>query len=365
MYTKAGTAQVLAVLLPDGNYSVKLDRAALNQAKDEWKKRVKSGTLDLFTNLRKRDPSKRNVSVFDNPRRFAVEMLNFIRNNPSLTVITTRMANLAEGISTQQIITALLTSYVYDRTSPNHASLVYHAVRNISSIAAYLDALQAQRQGSLGGLGLDKTEQGVLAGFSERKGPEGVSTAVVESALRKVGITGASRMTVSGVNMKVINGQFFGADQFMRETLSGTLTELIRSRTAEGKTETRAQNNLLFADLQKLSSINFSGDYKEFSMTADEKTKYIDAVLPSKLRFGIADKEIRKLIKKKRTSTVEIQTAYAIVQNSTVDYNSLARTMGPLSPNIAQRIGLDSELQNVKLYRLHNEARAAHGISLA
>lgn len=411
-WNKAGVAQALAA---PGSHTITLTRSDLSKVRKDWAKMLKSGTKEIIRASRKRDPSIRAISGFNNPREFTAEMLGFVKGAPSLLELTRTMQNLQNNISTQGIITALMTAYAYDKTSANRASLVYFSARNIGAIKRALSGRSITGDFTDG-------ETRALQAFNQGIGPEGIANFEVESALAKVGISGDTKIKVIGpdgnvvqtannkdLEERVINGQFIGADQFMKDKLQGTLATFVQgaaqkynlakawyqawqsnqslpaldkkmqkvmSDFAEAygnrpisqidpvlkQKFQRALNDIRFADLQTITSITFVPltPVDKYKMTAEDKVAYSARIVPAEQNFRNVYKPAKKVIdnpKKDRNTAVG---AYQSVDQAKVDYGTLLGQMGNVSDKAKLRVSLDQELQNVKMYRLSKSLAANH-----
>lgn len=371
-YNRLGSAKSLAQQTGNDAYKIIITYTDLRDVRKEWKKLVTTGTQTIIKNQRKRDPSRRTVSGFNNPREFGQEIMNFVKGAASLKQITQSMDGLDKSMSSQGVITLLMTAYAYDKTSLNHASLVYFSARNIGAIQSYLQQIQ-------GDVNFTDSESKAINAFRSGTGPEGVSNSDVESALKKVGITrglkvpsGNTVVNNRGISkpemVKLINGQFIGADAYMRQTLPKTLVELERRTLIKAnedrrlgdpnwKNSARSADNLRFADLQRMTSINFVPDpSKKYKMSMEDKAQYLQVIWPPANEFKLAHLDAKDVFDKAKSTEQDIRVAWNKVIAARVQYPQLLQQMPTMDVNGQLRIKYDDILQNVRLYRLQLHA---------
>lgn len=300
------------------------------------------------------------ISGFNTPRHISDEMRDFLLNAPCLKEITSSMSQLKQGISSQAIITSLLTLYCYNKDFPDRPSLAYFSFRNITAIRQVLLEKSIT-------VVLTEKESAVLEAFKSGSAPWGISHSDVETALRKVGIDKTTRYTVVADTMdvdlpeeltneqtpiteKVINGQYLGVDTYMKRNLIQTLTQFVISSVNRGRN--RTIDNFNFADLQMITNISL--DDQRYQMSDTNKEKYVQHIVPIENKFREVYRSSNRIIRLSSSPSDQVKDAYEAVVNAKVDYDSLLQQMGDVCENLKLRVALDKELQDVKIFRLSN-----------
>ena len=320
-----------------------------NQLEKDLMKEI-SDIPNFVSRMSKRGAERPSSSGFNNPRKFNDEIINFLLNAGPLQDIVTfqdengrvvQNGNLADNTSSQGVITSIMTMYVYDKTSPDHCSLVYHSRENINRINDYM--ADPRNRASIDQANLTDDELRVLQFFQAAQGPEGLSNDTVVSALRKIGIR---------KKHKIVDGQKLGADDYMLQNMAESLAEMVRRPAKKGRN--RSADNFAFADLQTIAAINFAVDERGnnivLKMTDEDKELYEREVAPLQSRFNSAYKYAKEQLNKATPTQDENYRAYEIARTSQVDYSQF--DLANYSENGGIRLKIDADLQSSKMMRL-------------
>lgn len=283
------------------------------------------------------NPSK--ITGFIRPKTLTDEMKNFLLRAKSLSHYTKNMPLLKLGISNSSIVTSLLSMYIYDKTNRYRPTLIYFASENVGSIKQYLNGM-ASATGNF-----TENETKILEIFSNGSIPTGVSNIEVVSALAKVGIDGSTRHIVNGKNRKVVSQMCFGLDDYIKNNLKTSVSHLEKARPADFQ-----KNSFGISAVHLLVNAGFvQNSGSNFPLKDTDVEIYLNNYDEPQKEFRSTYRRTKVIIMDTYNPYNKMKNALDELKNDSVNY-TLSNDMNSLfGPNMKTLIGLEEELQFLKI----------------